>query len=182
MKKEKTNYINNKDFYDAMVDFKEKVEKAKENNEERPHVTNYIGECFMKIATGLSTKKNFRNYPFIEEMICDGIENSLMYIDNFAPYRTDKAGNEIKGNPFAYFTQIIYYAFLRRIAKEKKHLYTKYKMMENSEFILEKDILDSTPHVQRIEHTEYSQEYINQFVEDFEKNKRREVKKRKAKQ
>ena len=82
----------------------------------------------------LATKKNYRNYPFIEEMIGDGVENALMYIDNFKPYYISKDGEQKKGNPFSYFTTIINYAFLRRIAKEKKLLYTKYKIMDNDEF------------------------------------------------
>lgn len=182
MEKQKEYYVNNKDFYEAMCEFKEKVQIAKEKETSRPHVTNYIGDCIMKIAKRLSTKKNYRNYPFVEEMIGDGVENALMYIDNFKPYYLDKEGNEKKGNPFSYFTTIINYAFLRRIAKEKKHLYTKYKIMDNSEFLVQKDELDSTDHTYRVEHTDYSQEYISSFIRDFEENKRREVKKRKAKQ
>jgi hypothetical protein len=182
MEKQKEYYVNNKDFYIAMCEFKDSVKKAKETDAARPHISNYIGDCIMKIATRLSTKKNFRNYPFVEEMVGDGVENVLMYIDNFKPYYLDKDGNEKQGNPFSYCTTIINYAFLRRIAKEKKHLYTKYKMMDNSEFFVQKDELDSTAHTYRVEHTDYSQEYISGFIRDFETNKRREVRKRKEKQ
>lgn len=112
------NYINNPDFHQALVDYKNACEIAKKNKQEQPPIPNYIGECWMKIAEGLSHKPNFRDYTFREEMIGDGIENALMYYQNF--------NTEYK-NPFAYFTQIIYYAFLRRIAKEKKQLYIKYK-------------------------------------------------------
>ena len=182
MEKQKEYYVNNKDFYDAMCEFKDDVERSKEANSKRPHVSNYIGDCIMKIAKRLATKKNYRNYPFIEEMIGDGVENALMYIDNFKPYYISKDGEQKKGNPFSYFTTIINYAFLRRIAKEKKLLYTKYKIMDNAEFLVEKNELDDTSHVHRVEHTDYSQEYISNFIRDFEENKRREVKKRKAKQ
>lgn len=178
MKKQKEHYVNNKDFFEAMCVYKEAVEKANNTDSARPHVSNYIGDCIMKIATRLSRKGNFRNYPFIEEMIGDGIENALMYIDNFAPYRIDKEGKEVKGNPFAYFTQIIYFAFLRRIAKEKKFLYTKYKIMENTEFHNSKDVLDDTRHQHKIEHNDYSQEYISDFIQNFEQNKRKEINKR----
>jgi hypothetical protein len=113
----KKNYINNGDFMAALIAYKE----AKKLNENAP-IPNYIGECFMKIAEGLSHKPNFINYTYRDEMIGDGIENCLMYFENFNP---DKSNN-----PFAYFTQIIYFAFLRRIAKEKKQTYVKYKATE----------------------------------------------------
>ena len=109
-KRKKPYYVDNKKFLEAMVEFRESVQKAQENDEPRPIVPMYIAECIMKIATHLSYKPNFVNYSFRDEMISDGIENSLQYIDNFNP--------EKSSNPFAYFTQIIYYAFLRRIQKE----------------------------------------------------------------
>ena len=82
----------------------------------------YAGECFLKIAERLSHRPNFINYAFREEMVSDGIENCVMYAGNFNPEKST--------NPFAYFTQIIYFAFLRRIEKEKKQLYIKYKTMD----------------------------------------------------
>ena len=100
-------YVNNKEFLEALVIFKAQCARAEEAGEKRPPISNYIGECFLKIATHLSYKPNFVNYMFREDMICDGIENCVQYIQNFNP---DKSKN-----PFAYFTQIIYYAFLRRI-------------------------------------------------------------------
>ena len=113
MARKKTEYyVNNKEFLAAITDYREKVFAAKESGDPRPRVTNYLGSCFLKIATHLSYKPNFVNYMFREDMICDGIENCLKYIDNFNPEKSK--------NPFAYFTQIIYYAFLRRIQKEKK--------------------------------------------------------------
>ena len=115
-------YIDNKEFYNAMVEWKKLVVEAENTGESKPPVTDYIGECFFKIATHLSYRPNFINYPFRDEMIGDGIENCLMYCSNFDP---DKSTN-----PFSYFTQIIYYAFLRRIQKEKKQTYIKYKMTE----------------------------------------------------
>ena len=117
-------YVNNKEFLAAITEYRDKVIKAKEEDKPRPRVTNYIGECFLKIATHLSYKPNFVNYMFREDMICDGIENCLQYIDNFNP--------EKSSNPFAYFTQIIYYAFLRRIQKEKRQLEIKSKILEKS--------------------------------------------------
>jgi hypothetical protein len=116
-------YVNNEHFLEKMVVFRAAVKEAKESNGERPRVPEYIGECLFKIATHLARKPNFANYTFKEDMVSDGIENCLLYIDNFDPEKSK--------NPFAYFTQIIYYAFLRRIQKEKKHLYIKYKSMDN---------------------------------------------------
>jgi hypothetical protein len=122
MTKKSNHYINNADFLKALTDYKELCDKAEKENLPEPRIPNYIGECFLKIADHLSRKPNFVSYSFRDEMISDGIENCLMYFRNFNP---DKSKN-----PFAYFTQIIYYAFLRRIQKEKKQLYVKYKATE----------------------------------------------------
>jgi len=124
MKKKTEYYVNNKEFLEAISVYRNKVIAAKNAGKPRPRVTNYLGECFLKIATHLSYKPNFVNYMFREDMICDGIENCLQYIDNFDP--------EKSSNPFAYFTQIIYYAFLRRIQKEKKQMEIKNKILERS--------------------------------------------------
>ena len=125
MKKKATqHYVDNKKFLEAMVVYKEKVNKAKENNRKKPDVTNYIGECFLKIANHLSYRPNFINYTYRDDMISDGIENCLQYMDNFNPEKST--------NPFAYFTQIIYYAFIRRIQKEKKQQQVKQKMIANA--------------------------------------------------
>jgi len=119
-------YVNNKDFLAAIVEMKEKVKHAEENGLPKPVISNYIGECILKIATHLSYKPNFINYSYRDDMILDGIENCIQYIDNFDPAKSS--------NPFAYFTQIIYYAFLRRIAKEKKQSYIKGKLIQNMPF------------------------------------------------
>lgn len=116
-------YIDNSQFLQALVEYKKLVNKAKRDDEERPQVPDYIGDCFIKIANHLAYKSNFINYSFREDMILDAIENCLIYMDNFDPKKSS--------NPFAYFTQITYYAFLRRIQKEKKHLQTKYKYIES---------------------------------------------------
>lgn len=118
----KKHYINNEDFCFALMEYKRKVAEAKKEQKPKPIIPNYIGECFLKIADGLSHKYNFANYPFREEMVSDAVENCMMYFENFDP--------EISKNAFSYFTQISYYAFLRRIKKEKKHLYTKFKYAE----------------------------------------------------
>jgi DNA-directed RNA polymerase specialized sigma24 family protein len=123
-RKKTENYVNNREFLDAMVVYRKKVKECEQQGLPKPKVPDYIGECFLKIATHLSYKPNFVNYMFREDMICDGIENCLQYIDNFNPEKST--------NPFAYFTQIIYFAFLRRIQREKKQLYIKHKSYENS--------------------------------------------------
>ena len=123
-KKKSEHYVNNKDLLQALIVHREKVAYAKENDLPKPRITNYLGECFLKIATHLSYKPNFVNYMFREDMISDGIENCVQYIHNFDP--------EKSRNPFAYFTQIIHYAFLRRIQKEKKQLDIKTKIIERT--------------------------------------------------
>ena len=122
-KSKKPHYVNNKEFLAAMVEWNKKRNLAKDFGVDPPPISNYIGECFLKIATHLSYRPNFINYTYREEMISDGIENCLQYVHNFNPEKSD--------NPFAYFTQIIYYAFLRRIQKEKKQAHVKNKMIEN---------------------------------------------------
>jgi hypothetical protein len=116
-------YVDNKKFYTVILQYKQDVKEAAAAGKDKPRVPNYVGECLLAIASRLSTRPNFVNYPFREEMVSDGIENCLQYFDNFNPERTN--------NPFAYFTQIIYFAFLRRIYKEKRQLYIKYKSMQN---------------------------------------------------
>ena len=123
-KSNKPHYVNNKEFLGAMVEWNATFDLEK--GDEVPPVTNYIAECFLKIATHLSYRPNFINYTYRDEMISDGIENCLQYVANFNPEKSN--------NPFAYFTQIIYYAFLRRIAKEKKQTHVKNKMIENSQY------------------------------------------------
>lgn len=117
-------YVDNKQLYKCIVEYRTAVLESKKTGTPKPKIPEYIGECVLLIANRLSTKPNFINYPFREEMVSDGIENCICYIDNFDPFKSD--------NPFAYFTQIIYFAFLRRIQKEKKQLYIKHKTLENS--------------------------------------------------
>ena len=125
-RKKSEHYVNNKELLQALIVYREKVAHAKENDLPKPRITNYLGECFVKIATHLSYTPNFVNYMFREDMISDGIENCVQYIHNFNPEKST--------NPFAYFTQIIHYAFLRRIQKEKKQLDIKTKIIERSGF------------------------------------------------
>ena len=142
----KTHYVNNAEFYEAIKAYGETVKEAEESGEPKPRVPEYIGECILKIATHLSYKPNFINYSYREDMILDGVENCLQYINNFD-------ANKSK-NPFAYFTQIIYYAFLRRIAKEKKQSYIKSKM-----------IMDMPFEMFELQGQDESNEFHNQYME-----------------
>ena len=123
-KTKKQHYVNNADFLAALIKHREDVEIAEKQGKPKPIVNNYIGSCFLKIATHLSYRPNFINYMYKDDMVCDGIENCIQYIDNFDPAKSK--------NPFAYFTQIVYYAFLRRIAKEKRQMDIKDKILEKS--------------------------------------------------
>ena len=120
----KPHYVDNKEFFKSMVGYLDEVKIADDAGEPRPRIPDYIGDCFMKIARHLSYKPNFINYTYRDDMISDGVENCCQYLYNFNPEKTE--------NLFAYFTQIIWYAFLRRIQKEKRQLYIKYKQIELS--------------------------------------------------
>ena len=122
--KKKVHYVDNKAFLAAIVERKELIKEAESVGESKPQISNYLGECILKIANHLSYRPNFINYTYKEEMISDGIENSLQYIDNFDPEKSK--------NPFAYFTQIIYFAFVRRITKEKKQQKIKDRILKRS--------------------------------------------------
>lgn len=159
-------YVNNKEFLNAMIEYKNKVNEAENSDEPHPRVPNFVGECIMKIATHLATKANFSNYPFKEEMISDGIENCIRYIDNFDP--------ENSNNPFGYFSKITYFAFVRRIKKEKKYLYAKLKASEEASIMhmtSDTQIQDSgTNYDDSIKRSEYSEEFVQNFIRDFEES------------
>jgi hypothetical protein len=138
-RKRSEHYVNNKEFLAAIIDYKKQIVDAQQQDLPKPRIPNYIGECFLKIATHLSYKPNFVNYMFKDDMVCDGIENCVQYINNFNPEKSQ--------NPFAYFTQIIHYAFLRRIQREKKQLEIKNKILERSgydEVFVDNNTLDGS--------------------------------------
>jgi DNA-directed RNA polymerase specialized sigma subunit len=122
-KKAGAHYVDNKKFYEELKKYRESVDQAILEGREKPQISNYLGDCFIKIATHLSYKANFINYTFKDDMISDGIENCLSAADKFDPSKST--------NPFAYYTQIVYFAFIRRIQKEKKQQATKYRLIEN---------------------------------------------------
>tara|TARA_Y100000310_G_scaffold47717_1_gene44278 strand:- start:7853 stop:8437 length:585 start_codon:yes stop_codon:yes gene_type:complete len=125
--KKKAHYINNKDFSHAVVDYVSLANKAKEENKPIPKVTDYIATCFIKIAEGLSHRPNFVRYTYRDEMVMDGVENCLRAINN---YKIETATRTGKPNAFSYFTQIVYFAFIRRITKEKKQQDIKMRFIE----------------------------------------------------
>ena len=132
-RKRSEHYVNNKEFLAALIKYREDKEIAVLKGLPKPPIPRYIGECFLKIANHLSFKPNFVNYMFKEDMISDGIENCVQYIHNFNPEKSQ--------NPFAYFTQIIHYAFLRRIQREKRQLDIKNKILEKSGY---SEVFDGT--------------------------------------
>ncbi len=144
-----SHYVDNKKFLQALIEYRALVDQAEKDGKPQPQVPNYIGECFIKIATHLSYKSNFINYTFKDDMISDGIENCLTAVAKFDPSKSS--------NPFAYYTQIIYFAFIRRIQKEKKQQATKYKMIENIDI----DQIISQEHG--------NEEFNNQFMEYVKK-------------
>ena len=169
----KTNhYVNNPDFYAAIIEYQEKVQESERIGVDKPRISNYIGECIYKIATKLANKPCFMNYSFREEMIGDAIENCFLYFDRFDPEKSN--------NPFAYFTQIIYYAFLRRIQKEEKNRYAIYKNFNEMYMLDEKIIAMNNESETSLNKNTYDNIY--DFMEKFEekeKVKREKIRKKK---
>lgn len=158
VKPEKPHYVDNKVFLEAMREHFEATRTAKKNGTKPPQVSEYIGTCILNIASKLANRPNFINYPFRDDMIADGIENCLQYLNNFNPNKSN--------NPFSYFTQIIYFAFLRKIQKEKKQLYAKYKAIEQT---LMHDIHDEDLPTVTKYGNDHSDAFMHEFVDHFEK-------------
>jgi len=159
IKKTKKNYINNAEFLEAVKAYKKLCLEAEDAGDEVPRIPNYIGECIFKIATRLASRPNFSGYTYKDDMISDGLENAIQALGNFDP--------EKSSNPFAYFTQIIWYAFLRRIDKEKKQMYIKHKVIENSVIhgtAMEKNDGDTGDAA----FIDLNNDYMNNFVQNFE--------------
>ena len=150
-KQKKEHYVNNAEFLEGMKAYKKRCRDAKKAGKSKPPVDNYLGSCFLKIANHLSYRPNFINYTFRDDMISDGIENCLQYLDNFNPAKSK--------NPFAYFTQIIFYAFVRRIQKEKKQVTIKHKL-----------IMDNNLDDMVLQPGDQGGDYTNQFKEFLQKN------------
>lgn len=168
-KKTPVYYMNNKDLYAQMVEYKKSVEAAKQAGKELPRVPEKIGMAIYSIAENFSRDSRFYNYPFREDMVMDAVENCIRYINNFDPEKTQ--------NPFAYFTQISFYAFLRKIDKEKTYLYTKFKniervnLFENTTAQQLHDDYSKFVVVDEIKQNESTVDNMNEFVKNFEEKK-----------
>ena len=169
--KQQEHYVNNKEFTAAVAEFNASVKLAEAEGKTPPQMSNYIGECIYKIATRLSTRPNFINYTYRDEMICDGIENCIQYIKNF--------NVEKSNNAFAYITQICYYAFLRRIQKEKKQVYIKQQVISDiTQETMDSIDGDTTGMVNT--NVEWMQDNMNHVDYQPRKTKREKIKKEKG--
>ena len=160
-------YVDNQRFLEEISEYQAKRLEDKEKDSESPPCPEYIGECFMKIAQRLSYRPNFINYAFRDDMISDGIENCVQYMNNFNPEKSK--------NPFAYFTQIIYYAFVRRIQKEKKQLYIKYKTMDTQHSLGDNVEISADDTQNYVYETMTNDQKVNMydFISNFEEAKKK---------
>lgn len=159
VKPRKRNYVNNPDFLQALKNYKNICDLATKDGKELPRIPNYIGECIYEISKRIATRKNFSGYPFIQDMIMDGVETCFRYIDRFNTEKYD--------NPFAFFSTVIWRAFLQRIAKEKKELYIKYKhsmMIHGGGGAFESDSYSGMG----ISNYNLDAEYMNNYIQEYE--------------
>lgn len=164
-KKSNQYYIDNVEFYTACKERKEIVKEAIELGLPKPKLTKYLGESILKIANKMSESSHFRGYAFKEDMVMDAVETQLMYFDNFDPEKSN--------NPFAYFSQICYFAFLRRIGKERDYLYNNYQLGRNAKFIT----VDPFQHEDDDSHEFYetvpnNTVAMDEFIEKYERGKK----------
>lgn len=164
----KNHYIDNKEFLRVILEYRNEYYNAKENNTSVPKIPEYIGMCFIKIAENLAKKQNFNSYSFKDEMLLDAIENCVQVCHNFDP--------EKSSNPFSYFTQITYFAFVRRIVKEKKQLYIKYKATQQFGILDEALLEDENGNVKQFE----MYNNLNDFIGDYEEAMELDRQKRKV--
>ena len=158
-------YVDNAKLLQALTDHRAKVKFAKENGREKPRLPEYVGECILKIATHLTSRPNFSGYSYRDEMIADAIENCVLYLDNFDP--------EKSSSPFSYITQICWYASIRRIQKEKKNQYIKYKVIQMAQFTGNMSTVDDAADFQQFGDAgtdlgEIAEDNIGRFIDDYE--------------
>ncbi len=173
----KQHYVNNKALYEAILEYKKKVKESEQKGLDKPRIPEYVGECISKIAEKLATKPCFNGYSFKDEMISDGIENCIVYFDDYDPFRTTSEGLPAGQNPFAYFTQIIYFAFIRRIGKEEKNRYIIYKNFQNTMINHDSTLLTDNDDKQVLSTSMYDN--INVFMKKFETKELEKKQKRK---
>jgi len=174
-KKNNVYYIDNKLFFEEMKKYRAARILAETEGKKIPKIPDYIGECFFKIANKLSNRPNFINYSYKEEMIGDGIENCINYMNSFDPEKSN--------NPFAYFTQIVWHSFIHRIQKEKKQQYIKYKSMNNmiinnEHFIGDDSFYSISPERISPESYENTQKFIVNYENNIEKTKQKKQEKK----
>lgn len=157
-KKSKQHYIDNESFTEAVIEYSKKCKEAEERGLERPKMSEYIGKCIYDISSHLAYRPNFNGYSWKDDMISDAYENICKYLSNFDAEKMIEKGK--KPNAFAYVTQIAYFAFLRRIEKEKKQSMVKDKVLENS------GLFGEIASMQEGDDTEY----YNQFVHNIMNN------------
>ena len=177
-------YVNNAEFSQAVVDYVTVLQKAKKEEQQLPVVPDYIASCFLRIAEGLSHKSNFIRYTYREEMVMDAVENCLKAIENYDISAATRTG---KPNAFAYFTQITWYAFLRRIAKEKKQQDIKLKYLTKSgiENFIDNELGDEMSQQvvgafvdtlrDRIEKVRHVDAEVKEFVKEEKKRRRTRI-------
>ena len=153
------NYVNNAEFLSAIISYKEACLQAETEGKDTPRIPNYIGDCIFQISNRLASKPNFSGYSYKDEMISDGLENAIHALNNFDPNKSS--------NPFAYFTQIIWFAFLRRIEKEKKQLYIKHKVVEHS-ILMDEAIYSDENDPSDTTNQDFANDYMNEFVKSYE--------------
>ena len=180
--KDKPHYVNNREFSQAVVDYVKTVHAAEAEGELVPIVPDYIAQCFIRIAEGLSHKSNFVRYTYREEMVMDAVENCLKAILNYKIETKTRTGNP---NAFAYFTQICYFAFLRRLSKEKKQQDIKFKFIEEAgieDFVSYGEGVDPVDHSSEMAYVDQLKERIervkvhDQAIKDFAKEEKRKEK------
>jgi hypothetical protein len=171
-KKKQVNYVSNAEMLAAIIQYKLDTKLAKKAKQPKPKIPNIVGKQLYLIAENLSHKRNFNNYSFRDEMIGDAIENCIMYFDNFDPKKSKY--------PFTYFTKIIYYAFVRRIQREKKHLYIKYKATQQAGILHEAEYSDEDNPGQQFELYDNITEFIGKYeaAQDASKKKMAEAPKK----
>lgn len=167
-KKKQKHYVNNKDFLEAIIKHKKECEEARSSGKKEPRVPDYIGQCVLDIARRLARRPNFSGYSYKDDMIMDGVENCIKYVEKFDPGKTS--------NPFAYFTQIIWFAFLQRIAKEKKSLYIKLKSSQ-SMITLGETYSDASDIKLNLN---IDADYIDDFIQEYEDKIQRDKEKKKV--
>jgi hypothetical protein len=164
VKPEPVHYVDNKAFYAAILERKALLKEAEENGTEPPKITNYLGDCIIRISVKLATKGNFSGYAYKSEMIGDAIENCMVYFDKFNPEKST--------NPFSYYTQIIYFAFLRRIKKEKDQFHIKHKIIQSvGETVLALQQHDDAEYVNGFR--EFLKDFSNVVIPEPEKKVRK---------